>query len=266
MSLMDSKAIAIGVKGLKQKMRQWQYLFFSIGFPIMFVVMLYFFIPKEVDPMGMTPYEYIFPGLVIYATGMGTVNAAIMFATDKKTGMLERLDAMPTGRKNLFLGFMLSETVFITIQILIMDAIGYGLLGVHFENIASLVIGFFIAFLFGISSVGIGIMIASVSKTPEAANGLSMMYVMPIFYASGTFFPFESPIVYFTPPYWFKQVYVQLTTLGHDISDSLYSSTLIGTSAEALVIPIWGAILICVAMTVAFMVLGIYVFQKKTSF
>ncbi|MFX0098448.1 MAG: ABC transporter permease [Candidatus Hodarchaeota archaeon] len=266
MSLLDSKAIAIGIKGLKQKTRQWQYMFFSIGFPLMFVVMLYFFLPTEADVMGMTPYDYAFPGLVMYATGMGTVSSAIMFATDKKTGMLERLDAMPTGRKNIFLGFIMSETVFITIQILIMFGVGYGILRVEFENFLSLLTGFLMAFLFGISSVGIGIIIASFSKTPEAANGLSMLYVMPVFYASGTFFPFESPIVYFTPPYWFKQVYVQLTVMGHDLGESLYSSSLIGTTAEALIIPIWGALLICVAMTIAFMVLGIYVFQKKTSF
>ena len=224
MSLLDSKAIAIGIKGLKQKTRQWQYMFFSIAFPLMFVVMLYFFLPTEVDPVGMTPYDYVFPGLVIYATGMGTVSSAIMFATDKKTGMLERLDAMPTGRKNIFLGTMLSETVFITIQILIMFVVGYGILGVYFESVFSLFTGFFMAFLFGISSVGIGIIIASFSKTPEAANGLSMMYIMPVLYASGTFFPFESVIVYFTPPYWFKQVFVQLTTLGHGIGESIYSS------------------------------------------
>ena len=206
----------------------------------MFTILFSSFLNVDPDPTGKTPFDYGFPGLVMYATGMGTVNAAIFFAGEKKTGMLERLDTMPTGRKNLFIGILLSESIFISIQLGIMFVVGYGFIGVYFESFLSLLVGFFVSLLYGISSVGIGIMIASVSKTPETANGLSMMYYMPIIFISGSMFPFESPIVYFTPPYWAKQIYMQLTVMGHGFNESLYSSSLIGVSAEALAITLWG--------------------------
>ena len=78
--------------------------------------------------------------------------------------------------------------------------------------------------------------------------------------------PFESPIVYFTPPFWAKQIFLQLTVLGHGLSDNLYSSSLIGSSAEVIPINILGGLLIVVAFSIGFTLLGILIFQKKTKF
>ncbi|MFX0011794.1 MAG: hypothetical protein ACFE9R_15880, partial [Candidatus Hermodarchaeota archaeon] len=63
-----------------------------------------------------------------------------------------------------------------------------------------------------------------------------------------------------------KQIYLQLTVLGNNLNENLYSSTLIGSGAEIIPIPIWGGLLIVLAYTVAFILLGIIVFQKKTKF
>ena len=78
--------------------------------------------------------------------------------------------------------------------------------------------------------------------------------------------PFESPIVYFTPPYWAKQIYLQLTVMGDGFNDSLYSSSLIGVGAETIPISLLGGLLIIVAYTIIFIILGILIFQKKTKF
>ncbi|MFX1236521.1 MAG: ABC transporter permease, partial [Promethearchaeota archaeon] len=233
--------------------------FFSMAFPLMFVLMFYFMLGKEV-------YDYAFSGMVIYATGVGTINAAISFAEEKTTGMLTRLDTLPTGRKNIFLGTLLSESVFLTLQVLIMFVIGYGILGLKYDSFVSLFLGFFIALLFGISSLGLGLIIASMSKTAEIANAASLVIFMLMLFVSGSMFPFESPIVYIFPPYWARQVFLQVTVLGHGLSDFLYSGSLIGTESQLTIIPIWGGLLIIIAFTLIFVVLGVIVFQKKTKF
>ena len=259
MNFLENKAIQIAIKNIKDKTRHWQYLVFSLGFAVMFTLMFYFF-------LGRDEFQYGFPGMIIYTTAAGTTSAAISFAVDKTSGMLERLDTMPTGRKNLFLGALLSETFMISLQILIMFLLGYAVLQVPYKGIFELIIGFFIAVLFGISSVGIGIIISGIAKTPEIANAIALFYYMPILFLSGSLWPFESPIVFFTPPFWAKQIFLQITVVGDGLLDPLYNSSLIGTTAQPIAIPIWGGLLIVVAFTLAFIVIGIIIFQKKTKF
>lgn len=266
MTIIDNKAIQISIKNLKDKIRHWQYVFFSLLLPIMFTVMFFFMLGNEEDPTGRTGFDYGFSGMIMYAVGMGTMNAAIMFAQDKKSGMLSRLDTMPTGRKNMFLGALISESLYVMLQILIMFVIGYAILGLYIVNPLALFFGFLITVLFGISSVGMGIMIASVSKTVEIANAFSLVVYMVLIFLSGSMFPFESPIVYFLPPYWAKQIFLQLTVMGDGFTDKLYSSSLIGEGAKAIPITLWGGLLIICAYTIAFTLLGVLLFQKKTKF
>ena len=266
MNILDNKAIQISIKNLKDKIRHWQYVFFSLLLPVMFTVMFFFMFGSDPDPTGRTGFDYGFPGMIMYAIGMGTMNASIMFAQDKGSGMLDRLDTMPTGRKNMFLGALISETFFLMLQILVMFIIGYAVLGLYFEGPLELFIGFLIAVIFGISAVGLGIIIASVSKTVEIANAISLLTFMVLIFLSGSMVPFESPIVYFTPPFWAKQLYLQLTVLGDGFGDLLYSGSLIGAGSETIPIPLWGGLLIVCAYSSIFIILGIIIFQKKTKF
>ncbi|MFX1302586.1 MAG: ABC transporter permease [Promethearchaeota archaeon] len=259
MNILENKAIQIANKNIKDKLRHWQYMVFSLGFAVMFTLMFYFFLGRE-------EFQYSFPGMIIYTTAAGTTSAAISFAIDKTSGMLERLDTMPTGRKNLFLGALLSETFMISLQILIMFILGYAVLQVPYKGILELIIGFFIAVLFGISSVGIGIIISGIAKTPEIANAIALFYYMPILFLSGSLWPFESPIVFFTPPFWAKQIFLQITVVGDGLLDPLYNGSLIGTTSQPTLIPIWGGLLIVIAFTLAFIAIGIIIFQKKTKF
>jgi len=259
MNFLENKAIQIAIKNIKDKLRHWQYMVFSLGFAVMFTLMFYFFLGRE-------EFQYGFPGMIIYTTAAGTTSAAISFAVDKTSGMLERLDTMPTGRKNLFLGALLSDTFMISLQILIMFILGYGVLQVPYKGILELFIGFFIAILFGISSVGIGIIISGIAKTPEIANAISLFYYMPILFLSGSLWPFESPIVFFTPPFWAKQIFLQITVLGDGLFDPLYNSSLIGTTAQQIPITLLGGLLIVIAYTASFILIGILIFQKKTKF
>src|SRR4030043_1133296 len=123
-----NKAFVFSVMSLKQKVRNAQALFYTLGFPIMFTVIFYF-VFSNMEVQGPSPgpqnaFDYGFPGMIIYATGLLCNSAAIFFANGKKNGMLERLDTMPVGRKNIFIGGLLAETWFVILQILIMFGLG----------------------------------------------------------------------------------------------------------------------------------------------
>ena len=175
MTGLNRKAWILAKANLKRKLRNWQNIFYTIGFPVMFTAIFYFmFGTNSIPQTEFTIYDFAFPGLVIYAIGALTVSSAIAFANEKTLGMLERLDTMPIGRSNTFLGFIIAESLFGVVSIAVMFSIGYGAMQLYFDSIGALFIGICVALLFGIQSVGIGIILAAFARSGEAANGIAM--------------------------------------------------------------------------------------------
>ncbi|MBN1802627.1 MAG: ABC transporter permease [Candidatus Lokiarchaeota archaeon] len=266
MKMVDSKALHIAKKNVKEKLKNFGSMFWTVAFPIMMLLVYKLAFSEESDYMinGLTAFDVEFPGIVVYTIGMATVTSAVMFSMSKKDGTLERIDSMPVSRGNVFLGALISETIFMNLQLVLLFTFGYGILGAHFE-LAMLPIGYLIAMLYGIGAIGLGLIISSFVKTPEAANGFSMLGHMVLMFVSGSFFPLDNPGVFFTPQYWVKQVYLQLTVVGDSFSDLMYSTSIITPFLDPTIIPIWGGLLIIIAFTALFIAIGIRIFQKKTS-
>ncbi|MHA1977492.1 MAG: ABC transporter permease [Candidatus Hodarchaeales archaeon] len=259
--------IAIAVKNLKIKFRSYQTYLYAFGFPLLFTFIFLFVFNSIEVPGGYNVFDLAFSSVLIYAASFGTINAAVSLTSEKHRGTLMRLDTTPIGRTKIFIGTLVSESVFLAIQLLLMVFLGYGLLGVRFheQNVLLLLIGLLIIFIFGISTLGIGIVISAYAKTADTATGISMCYVMPVLFLSGIFIPFDSPIVYLFPPFWVNQIFQQVVMLGDNvITDSFRYHSLNIFSAEFTVIPLWGAIVIIVIATLTSLYGAIQLFQRKT--
>ncbi|MEX2681691.1 MAG: ABC transporter permease [Candidatus Sigynarchaeota archaeon] len=258
---------AVAWKNFIIKMRTPQTYIFSFGFPVMFTLMFYFTFGQMETAPGWTVFDTGISGMLIYAASFGTSSAATTFAEEKQKGTLVRLDTTPVGRARIFLGSLLSEAVFMVIQLCIMLVLAYGVLGLkwHDSNAALLVAGFAIMFIFGLSTIGIGIIISAYAKSVDAAVGMSMMYIMPVIFLSGSMNPFASEIQYFMPPYWANALYRQVVVLGKDFWSGFVQVTSTNPFVdEYLPVPLWGAFLIIVAILAVTLVAGIKLFQRKT--
>jgi ABC-type transport system involved in multi-copper enzyme maturation permease subunit len=261
------KIMAIVRKNLKIKLRDYQTYIYSFGFPLMFTFLFYFLFGTEDIGGGYTIFDIAISGMLIYAASFGTINAAGSLTEEKHNGTLMRLDTTSTKRSTVFLATVLSESVFLTIQIIVMFIVGYVVLGLHWfnDNPLLLIVGFFIILIYGVSTLGIGIIISAYAKTAEASVGLSLMYVMPITFLSGAFYPFASNIQYFLPPFWANAIYRQVVVLGYDFfSGFIQIPNANPLVLEYTVIPIWGGFLIIIGILIISILIGIYLFQKKT--
>ena len=265
MNMIDLKAWYIAKKNVKEKIKNFGSMFWTVAFPIMMLIVYKLAFSEDGDYMinGLTTFDVEFPGIVVYTIGMSTVTSAVMFSMSKKNGTLERIDSMPVSRGNVFLGAVISEAIFMNLQLILIFGFGYGILGAHFE-LAVMPLGYLIAMIYGVAAIGLGLIIASFLNSPEGANGFAMLTHMSLMFVSGSFFPLENGGVYFTPQYWVKQVYLQLTVVGDSFSDLLYRGTIITPTSEATFIPIWGGIFMILAFTATFIILGVKIFQKKT--
>lgn len=90
------------------------------------------------------------------------------------------------------------------------------------------------------------------------------MYVMPITFLSGIFYPFESFIVYFFPPFWANALYRQCVVLGHDFWTDYVQITSNNPLVEEFIpIPLWEALLIIIGFLTLTLIIGIVLFQRK---
>ncbi|MFX1283947.1 MAG: ABC transporter permease [Promethearchaeota archaeon] len=258
----------IAIKNLKIKLRNYQTYLYSFGFPLLFTGLFYFiFKPMTIASGGITVFDLAVSGMLIYTASFGTINAATSLTAEKEHLTLTRLDTTPVGRAKIFIGTLLSESFFLVIQLILMFCISYGFLGAHWyeKNPYLLILGFFIVYVFGISTLGIGIIISANAKTANAAVSLSMMYVMPMLFLSGAMIPFEHPIVYLCPPFWANQLYQQVVILGDDIwSDTLRLNAQNIINAEYSTLPLWGSFIIILVILFITTFIGIRLFQRKT--
>ncbi|MFX1277912.1 MAG: ABC transporter permease [Promethearchaeota archaeon] len=262
----DVKAWYIAKKNIKEKLKNLGSMFWTVAFPIMMLLVYKLAFSGDETTMinGLDVFDVEFPGIVVYTIGMASVTSAVMFSMSKVDGTLERIDSMPVSRGNVFLGAVISETIFMNLQLVLLFTFGYGILGAHFE-LAMLPLGYLLAMLYGIGSIGLGLIIASFFNSTEGANGIAMLTHMCLMFVSGSFFPLDNAGVFFTPQYWVKQVYLQLTVLGDFFTDLMYSGNIILPTSQASIFPIWSGLLFILAFTSTFIFLGVKIFQKKTT-
>jgi len=223
---------------------------------------------QAVDGMpGWTVFDFAIAGMFVYAASFGTINAASAFSYEKHQGTLIRLDTTPVGRGKIFIGTLVSEAVILTIQLIIMFLLGYAVLQLRWynTNIGLLLVGFGIMLLFGLSTVGLGIIISAYAKTEDSAVGIAMMYALPITFLSGAMVPFESAIVYAFPPFYAFQIYKQVVIFGENFwTTNLMFNDPFNTGLGYTNIPLWGALLIIIAFLAVTLFIGIKLFQRKT--
>ncbi|MFK7961098.1 MAG: ABC transporter permease [Phycisphaerales bacterium] len=134
--------------------------------------------------------DFLFPGLLgmnLMGTGMWGIGFGI--ADIRRRKLLKRLMVTPMRRSSFFLGFINARLIFLGLEVGLLVAFALLILGVPFRGD---VFSFAIVSVFGAATfAGIGILIAARAKTIEGVSGLMNAVMVPMWLASGVFFPYE---------------------------------------------------------------------------
>jgi len=145
---------------------------------------------EPVGDTGTSYLDFLFPGLLglnLMGTGMWGVGFAM--ADLRRRKLLKRLLVTPMRRSNFFLSFLLARAVFLILEVTVLSSIGAWLLGVPFRG--DLVSFMVICLLGGFLFAGLGILVASRTRTIEGVTGLMNFVMVPMWLASGVFFSYE---------------------------------------------------------------------------
>jgi len=131
------------------------------------------------------------PGLCgIILVFVGTVATALGVVRERQAGTMEQLAVMPFRPRDVFVGKIAPYLVIAVLDMIVIVAVGMVLFDVPFRgSVAVFALG---ALLFLFTTLGIGVLISTVSQTQGQAIQLAMMTLLPQFLLSGLFFPLYS--------------------------------------------------------------------------
>ena len=151
------------------------------------------------------------PGLCgVVLVFIGTIITALGVVRERQSGTLEQLAVMPLRPRDVFLGKVVPYFGVAALDLAIVVGVGVGVFGVPFRgSYAVFGLG---AILFLFVTLGLGVLISSVSENQGQAIQLSMMVILPQILLSGLIFPLSSIaagvrwISYLLPLTYFNQI------------------------------------------------------------
>jgi ABC-2 type transport system permease protein len=131
------------------------------------------------------------PGLCgVVLVFIGTIITSLGVVRERQTGTLEQLAVMPLRPRDVFLGKIAPYFGVAALDLAIVVGVGVGVFGVPFRgSYAVFALG---AILFLFVTLGLGILISSVSENQGQAIQLSVMVMLPQVLLSGLIFPLSS--------------------------------------------------------------------------
>jgi ABC-2 type transport system permease protein len=132
--------------------------------------------------------DFMGPGIIIFGLLILVPTAARPIVRDKEKGFMSRLLTTPTRPLDFILGYSLSM-VGITIAQIILFVVAAWAIGMNI--VGSLWLAFLIFFLTGLCSIGVGMVIASLSKSENQAEPMAWLISMPLATLSGCWFSIE---------------------------------------------------------------------------
>jgi ABC-2 type transport system permease protein len=186
---------------LKKLIRQPANLFLNLLFPaVLTIVFIFAFADPE---LGMS-INSVVPGLIVYAVIFVIMTIAQSFSTERQEGLLKRLNTTPMTSGEFMGSQIITHMLISIVQVVVVFALAF-LLGFRPESgIQGIFLALPVTAIFSLSSVGLGLITATVSKTPEAATGISFVFILPQMFF-GTFIPITSTtqqIARFIPSYY----------------------------------------------------------------
>jgi len=162
--------------------------FFTLFFPLMiFVVFSLVFGNQEIDYLGITMAQYYAPAMAVFAAVSATyTNLAVTTAYQRDQGILKRVRGTPLPAAVYMGGKIISAIFVATIAVIIMMTIGTAFYGVQIY--AATLPAAIVTFIIGVASfAALGMLIAAVVSSGEAATAVTNATLLPLAFFSGVF-------------------------------------------------------------------------------
>lgn len=161
----------------------------SVLMPVVFVVLFGYVFGSAIHVPGAHYRTYLMSGLFAQTTLFSSSSVAVAVATDMSEGVIDRFRTLPIARCAVLAGRTIS-TIIIGLPSLAVMITCALIVGWRPEaGVASAVAGFALLSLFGFAMSWVGALTGMLARSPQAADGLSMLPAFVLGFVSNVFVP-----------------------------------------------------------------------------
>ena len=199
-----------------------------------------------IEDMGKSVFELLVPGLYAFSALFMAIPVALSFSEDREQGLLKRINTTPTTGTEFIGSHLLSNVTMSIIQVAIIAVLTF-LMGYR-GSVEGTIFAFVLMVIFSMSTIGFGLITATIAKSAKAAGGIIQIFVLPQqMLASGLYpLPSEAKAISMFMPL-------------HYVSDAL---TLLSNGVPLNDLRIWGDLLILILFSLVIISIGILLFKK----
>jgi len=144
---------------------------------------------RTVSEPGARYIDFLIPGLIglnLMASGMWGIGFNVVESRTRK--LLKLLTATPMRRSHYLLSFMLSRLLFLILEVAALVGFGRAVFGVRVHG--SVLVLALVLLAGALTFAGLGLLVASRSKSIEAVSGWMNLVMLPMWILSGSFFSY----------------------------------------------------------------------------
>ena len=183
------KSFCIAGFKLKEMTRDWGELLVPFIFPLVFMSAFKLAFSSTAGPMGIPFFDFLTPGMVVFALLMLAVGVSTSLAREVDKGTLARLRLSSMTSFDLLFGVFVMWSVVGAAQVFLLFGIA-AVLGFEWQGGATqLVLAMGIGCLAAMASIALGLLIASFAKSEGNAGAFSTLVTVPVAFLVGAFVP-----------------------------------------------------------------------------
>jgi ABC-2 type transport system permease protein len=158
--------------------------------PVVFVLLFAYVFGSAIElPGGGDYHEYLVSG-IFAQTMVGTIpGTSVGVASDIRTGLMDRLRALPISRVSVVAGRTVAELVELCAGLVVVALcgviVGWAPHGSLLDTLAAFALLLLMAFAITWAGVWIGLLV----RDPDGADGIAMSIIFPAMFLSGIFVP-----------------------------------------------------------------------------
>ncbi|HWA65472.1 MAG TPA: ABC transporter permease [Mycobacteriales bacterium] len=185
-------ALTMAKRNLKIWFKVPAFIVFTVVQPVMFTLLFRYVFGGAIATGNVNYVDYLLPGIIGQTAAFTSFGTAISLAMETKSGVLDRLRAMPIARSAVLLGRLGADVIRLLVTLLIIIGVGYGV-GFRFENgVAGAVAMLALALLMGLATCCVSAFIGLAIKDEESVQAFGLIWVFPLTFVSSAFVPTQT--------------------------------------------------------------------------
>jgi len=180
----------IARRGLLHLRRQPEMLTDATIQPIMFVLLFaYVFGGAIAVPGGGSYREFLMGGIFAQTIVFGCFGVALALAHDRGSGAIDRFHSLPIARSTVLSGHAVASLIKSLLPIVLMSIAGLVVGWRIHGGVLNAIAGYGLMIAFSFAMIWVGVLLASLVRSPEGVQGIAFVAIFPITFVASTFVP-----------------------------------------------------------------------------